>query len=317
MSIYRIVLALTMIGVSNAALGCDVTLSSGANLHSAVSSYSGKHICLGAGTYNLGATPLAVPSGTKIEGIGASRDSVVLNSTSQQRGIITSNNVMLKNFLLNGPGTYGFGVLAYDDSDVIIWSLRVQNFQINIGVSLSERIDIWDTFMRYNGDLTDGGASPNLWINSSDDVVVLYGEATGRANGPGGDGEVAAHNSTNVIIEGTHVIDSGASAIYYVNCDNCKIVDTFVDRADEWGVDIVQGSDSVEVRNNYIAWSSFGGAVFDEAGSVGGAFTQNVLIKNRQLGVGACNGINVIGNVSGVLNSGNSSSPSGVICKYQ
>lgn len=317
MNVYRILIALALLGFGKPALACDVTLSSGANLHSAVSIYKGKEICLRGGTYNLGATPLTVPANTEIEGVGTTRDAVVLNSTSQQRGIVTGNNVMLKNFLLNGPGKYGYGVLVYGNSNVILWSLRVQNFQINIGISLSAHVDVWDTFMRYNGDLSDGLANPNLWINSSDDVVVLYGEAAGRANGPGGDGEVSAHNSTNVDIEGLHVIDSGASAIYYVNCDNCSIVGTVIQRANEWGLDVVQGSDGFEAKNNNVAWSYFGGAVFDEAGSAGGTFTGNVFTSNRQLGVGACNGINVLGNVAGVLSSGNTSSPSGIICKYQ
>lgn len=296
---------------------CDTILSSGANLRAAAASFAGKKICLNAGTYNLGNTSLDLGVGTTIEGLAPDRNQVKLVSTAE-KAIHTANNVMLKNFLLTGGGASStFGVLSYHNSNVIVWGLRVQNFLISIGVNGSSNVNIWDTFMSDNGNLGNGLADPNLWISDAATVTVLYGEARGRANGPGGDGEIAAYNSTHVTIDGTHVVDSGASAIYLVNCDYCKVSNTTIHRPGEWGIDVVQGSDHFEASNNYVAWANYGGAVFDEAGSVGGSFTGNGFYSNRRRGVGSCNGINVIGSVSGVSQSGNWANPSGIICKYR
>lgn len=300
-----------------AASACDVTVASGTNLHTVVAANPGKRICLGSGTYNLGATALAVPAATTIEGLGTTRDAVVINS-SAPRSIEPGNGVMLKNFLLNGSGPASvFGILSYYRTDLIVWGLRIQNHLISIGVNGSTNVDIWDTFMRYNGDTGNGIADPNVWITDANDVTILYGQVIGRANGPGGDGEVASYNSTSVVIDGLHTVDVGASAMYMVNCDNCRISNTQNDRPGEWGIDVVSGSDNFQANNNRVSWAKFGGAVFDEAGSVGGTFTGNTFQYNRQLGVGACNGINVIGSVAGVSQSGNTSTPAGVICKYK
>lgn len=314
--IRKTMVSLILMCASFAANACNITLSSGANLHTAVATYAGQTICLNAGTYNLGATTLNIPAGTTIEGLAASRDAVVINS-SAVRAIEPGNSVMLKNFLLNGPGPGGvFGILSYQRSGLIIWGLRIQNFLINIGVNGSSNVDIWDTFMRYNGNVSNGIADPNVWISDANDVVILYGEVIGRANGPGGDGEIASYNSTGVVIDGMHTVDVGASAMYMVNCDYCRISNTISHRPGEWGIDVVSGSDHFQANNNSVSWAKFGGAVFDEAGSIGGTFTGNSFNNNRQMGVGACNGINVIGNVAGVTQSGNTSTPSGVICKF-
>jgi hypothetical protein len=312
----KMLASLFLLCASFAAHACDITLSSGANLHAAVASYAGKRICLNTGTYNLGSATLDIPAGTRIEGLAASRDAVAINS-SATRAIVPGNGVMLKNFLLNGPGASGeFGILSYQRSDLIVWGLRIQNFLISIGVNGSSNVDVWDTFMRYNGNLSNGIADPNVWITDANDVVILYGEVIGRANGPGGDGEVAAYNSTGVVIDGLHTVDVGASAMYMVNCDYCRISNTVTHRPGEWGIDVVSGSDYFQANNNSVWWANFGGAVFDEAGSIGGTFSNNSFNHNRRMGVGACNGINVIGNVTGVSQSGNTSTPAGVICKF-
>lgn len=298
----------------NASYACDVVLSSGDNLQTAASNYSGKRICLNAGTYNLGANTLNLGAGTTLEGLASSRDQIMLSS-SAVRAISVDSNVTLKNFALTGTGGE-FGILSYQKNGVLIWGLRLAKFGISIGVVGGTGINIWDTFMSLNGNLTNNKADPNIWISGSSDVSILWGEVRGRANGPGGDGEIAAYDSQRVEIYGTQVIDSGASAIYLVNCDYCKVSNTTIHRAGEWGLDIVKGSDYFEASNNNVFWSNFGGSVFDEAGSEGGYYSGNVFKQNRQKNVGACNGINVIGSVSGVVNTNNTSTPTGTICKY-
>jgi len=148
---------------------------------------------------------------------------------------------------------------------------------------------------------------------------VLWGAAYGRNDGPSEDGEVAAHDSTNVSIYHSEFYDIGASAIYYVNCDSCNIEGTTVYSAGEWGLDIVSGSDNVTVTGNYVQGSYNGGAVFDEANSTGGTFTSNTFVSNRTSGSWGstgphCNGINIGGAVSGVTLSGNTANPSPVTC---
>lgn len=298
---------------------CDVVALDGQNLHQVVAQNAGKRICMNAGSYQLGAQTLDLPQGSVLEGLPSDRASVRLLS-SAEKAIVTKSNTMLKNFTLVGSGlptNSTFGVLSYHDDSVIIWSLMVQKFLISVGVNGSSNVNIWDTFMQENGVANNGLADPNLWINSASNVTILYGEARGRGNGPSGDGEMAAYNSRNVVIDGTHVVDSGASAIYFVNCDDCSISNTTIHRPNEWGLDVVSGSDNFRAHNNTVAWANYGGAVFDEAGSVGGQFTNNSFNRNRRMGVGSCNGINVIGAISGVMQSGNTSTPSGTICKYQ
>ena len=78
--------------------------------------------------------------------------------------------------------------------------------------------------------------APVSGISQSGYTQINYGHMIGRANGPGGDGEIAAYNSTGVIINGTHITDSGASAIYMVTCDLYKVMNTYILRADGWAL---------------------------------------------------------------------------------
>ena len=109
--------------------------------------------------------------------------------------------------------------------------------------------------------------------------------------------------------EKSTLIDCGASAIYYVNCDDCSIEGTVIHRADEWGLDIVGGSDNFVASNNTVNWSDFGGSIFHEYNSTGGSFTNNTFIDNNQQGVANCNALNV-------TIDGNTASPVPDYCTY-
>lgn len=321
--IYAYLILLLAIGTPTA-LACNVTLSSGGNVHSAVATYSGQVVCLNAGTYNLGSTTLSVPAGTTLKCTAANRDNVHLTSTAT-RGIGVADYVTLHNFKLSGSGGAAeFGVVVYDDTGVLIWALRVRKFRTNIVVNISDNVVIADTFMLENGDPANGLADPNLWINASNNVAINYGEAFGRNDGPFGDGEIACYNSTEVNIYGTHVVYSGASGIYYVNCDDSSISNASVEHANEWGLDI-HGSDNFVASNNFIAWSNFGGSVFEEAQtiggsnpttSIGGQFLYNAFQGNRQLGVANCNGVNVDWDISHVTFIGNTTNSGSVSCQW-
>lgn len=315
-SIHKFMAVLAFL-ISVPAVACNTTLSSGGNIANAVQSNAGGVVCLNPGTYNLGSTSLNMPNGTTLKGLGSNRDAVVVNSTAN-RAIIAGNNVAFQNFLLSGPGgSYAeFGILTASNTGVQIWGLRIQNFKINIGINGSSGVDVLDTFMRYNGIYGNGIAEPNMWINNASDIYVYYGEALGSNENGNGDGEISSYGSSQVDIYGTHVTNSGASAIYLVNCDYCSVSNTQINSPGEWGIDVVQGSDYFLAYGNYVANARYGGAVFDEAGSLGGEFSTNAFVYNRTGGLGACNGINVIGSVSGVVQSGNSSTPSGIICTF-
>ncbi len=273
-------------------------------------------ICLQNGIYNLSST-LQLADGKRIRGLGASHDDVVIRS-SADRVISLHNNTRVTNLRVEGaPGVIPtYGILSYYKSDHIIWSVKVLRTNISIGVNGSSNVKIWDTFMEENG-TSNPAAEPNLWINSATDVEVLWGAAIGRGNYPGGDGEIACYNSYNVNIYGTHVIDSGASAIYFVNCDNSSIMNSTLHRPGEWGIDVVSGSDNFVADGNYVYSAQLGGAVFDEAGSICGTFTNNTFLNNVQSSwTVPCNGINIGGNPAGVTMSGNTSSPGPVFCIF-
>jgi hypothetical protein len=109
-------------------------------------------------------------------------------------------------------------------------------------------------------------------------------------------------------------MDSGNAGVYMVNCDDAVISNNVIHRADEWGLDIVDGSNNVTADNNEIKWSFWGAVVFDEADNGGGTFTNNDFISNNLGGGANCNGISVIGNMNNVSHSGNYANPNSLIC---
>lgn len=308
---------LISLGCTAQAAACDITLNDGGDLAAAVTSAPGKTICLLPGIYVTGPAPLEVPDGTTIKGLGATKAEVLIAAYgAPQKAIGLGSGTMLHNFTLMTAIGGNFGVLAYHQERVILWSLDILGFQINAGVVNGRGIDIWDTFMRNNGNPNDGNADPNLWITDSRDVTILYGELTGRKDGPGGDGEMAIYNSSNVMIDGARVIDSGASAIYLVNCTDCTIKNSVIERPGEWGIDVVQGSHRFVAENNLVRGANFGGSVFETTGGSTAIYRSNRFILNRRTGVGKCNGINAKGGIAGVESIGNTSTPTGTLCAF-
>ncbi|PTL77476.1 right-handed parallel beta-helix repeat-containing protein [Vitiosangium sp. GDMCC 1.1324] len=309
-----VVLASTL--AAGAALACDYTAVPGQNLQGLLNSTTVTTLCLSPGTYNLTST-LVVPAGKQLEGTGSTRDLVRIVSSAETI-LRPSNHTTLKNFAIEGAaGTLPvYGVLSYYENEQIIWGLRIKRTLISIGLNGSTNAHVWDTFMSENGNLSNGSADPNLWITDATNVEILWGEARGRANGPGGDGEIAGYNSQGVKIYGTYVVNSGASAIYLVNCDNCAVENATVTNAGEWGLDIVSGSDNFLAKNNYVAYSRWGGSVYNEKGSVGGQYIGNQFVSNNTSGYGLyCNGINTDSIGTGFVNSGNTVNSGQLVCR--
>lgn len=303
--------------LSKPAAACDVTLADGADLAANVAAFPGKEICLQRGIFVIGPSELVVPAGTTIRGLPEDRAGVVVASYGgAQKAIGVESGVTLRNFTLLTNQTGDFGILSYHSNNVLLWSLKLIGYKINIGVVGGNTINIWDTFVSDNGIAGNNNAEPNFWITDSENVTILYGELKGRADGPGGDGELAVYSSKNVVIDGTHVIDSGASAIYLVSCTDCTVKNAVIERAGEWGLDVVQGSTRFVAQNNRISWSNYGGSVFETTGGATATYTGNSFVGNRRAGIGNCNGINAKGGVAGIVQSQNISSPAGVICSY-
>lgn len=308
--------------ISKVGFACDVTISAGHNLISAATSTAaiGDEICLNAGTYSQDYT-IYRKQGQTLRGLGtAIADTEIFTSASPI--IDLGSNSVIRNFRISGvPLVYTpyyaypeYGVLAWADTDVTIWSVELDYVEnpINI-VNGSDGASIWDTYVTHPG-VDDGAPNPSIWIDDSDYVTVLYGAIVGRSNGVGGDGEIACRNSNYMNVDGTYVSSSGAAGMYFVNCDNATVENATIVSGDEWGLDVVDGSGNFTATGNTINSNFWGAVVFDEADNGSGTFTGNSFTGNNTSGSVNCQGIVVIGNVGNVSQSGNTASPGPVIC---
>jgi len=314
MTIVKKIAALVLATASFQLEACDITISAGANIQSALNNPSVLDVCLNPGTYTS-TTQIVVPANKTLEGLGSNRDAVKIVS-SADRVVGMSNNSTIKGLRIeNATGvTPTYGVVTYHNTDVIVWGLRIVGTDISIGINGSSAVHVWDTFMSSNG-LNNGSADPNMWISDASDIDIQWGEALGRNNGPGGDGEIAVYNSTNVKIYGTYVTNSGASGIYMVNCDSCSVENATIVAAGEWGLDIVSGSDNFTAKNNHISSSRWGGSVFDGVHNVNGKYIGNTFTSNNTSGYGPyCNGINYSGSSSSFTVTGSSGNGT-LLCK--
>lgn len=294
---------------------CSLTIAPGTDISTSLSHPKVQTLCLSTGTYNTSST-IDIPQGKILKGVGATRNDVVIRSSASVV-IGLSNNTSIQGLSLRA--TTGslptYGVLSYMGNDQLIWGLDIKGMLISIGVNGSSQVGIADTFMAENGSPTNGLADPNVWISDATNVNIDWGAATGRANAPGGDGEIAVYNSTGVSVYGTHVLHSGASAIYMVNCDWCTIENATIMYAGEWGIDVVSGSDHFTAKNNTVSYSRLGGSVFDAVGSAGGSYTGNSFISNNTIGYAPyCNGINRAGSSTSFIGAGNTVNTGSLVC---
>lgn len=194
-----------------------------------------------------------------------------------------------------------------------IWDLEIEEVVQAIQLWQSDYAEIWNVWATNNGE-NNYKVDPSIWIYKSHNLEILYGYYHGASNGPGGDGEINCRDSNNLTLYGVQVVNSGASGIYLRNCDDAIIENSNFYAADEWGIDVVLGSSNFTAIGNTVTSSYYGGAVFEETLNGSGTFTNNQFNWNNSSGIGTCPGINVIGNVSNVTNSGNISNPNPVIC---
>jgi|GEM_PF-1025996 len=287
-------------------IACDVVVHPGGSIQGALSGHA-TTICLAPGIHTV-TSGIIIPPGKTLKGQTANRDDAVINAmvSNATRVITVSSGTTLYNFTIRGASGHvpEYGLLIYNASNVSAWGLNISGSLINAGIVASSNIFFGDNVLSNPGIANNKIADPNLWISSSSDVDVWYGALIGRANGPGGDGELSCGQSNRIRVTGTNVVDSGASAIYFVNCVNSSIKNTYISNAGEWGLDIVNGSHYIIAENNYVHTARWGGMVYSKD-NISGAIRNNQFVRNNTSGYrDYCNGINFSGAVS-VTQTGN------------
>jgi hypothetical protein len=319
--------------ISKSASACNVTLNPGLNVvSSAVSSASsGDTICLNNGTYSE-TTTIQLKQNQTLKGLGSNKTDAVIYSTSDPI-INSAPGATVFNFKIIGdPSNLPFiGVHVENAPNSTVWSLLITWTTWAIQMRSSDGSNLWDIYTEYNGDPLNGNADGDVFIHNSDDVEILYGSLVGKNDGPFGDGgSIACFGSSGLLIDGTYFTHSGNSSIYFVDCDNSTVQNTTIYGSNEWGLDIVSGTTAGHAGyplyldgtanftaiGNTITNSYFGASVFDEAGNGSGTYTNNIFNSNNQSSTRSCQGINVIGSTGNVTLSGNTASPSPVICSY-
>lgn len=332
--VFCLVVGIVCLLVPLKVLACDVTLSPGGqNIDTALANSSYNVVCLNNGTY-FNQPLIRIPAGKTLKSVSGNRSQVTIRGQYGKNVVqLTGNNASIQNVTLQGAShASDYGVIIYQGiSGSRIGGLKISNTLIGIGINAGgtnpnscpgssyrpRNVTIWDTFISGTGNQSNGRADPSIWIKCADNVSIQYGEVRGVYGGvyPTGDAEVASYHSTRVSISNLHAVDVGASALYFVNCDDCSVRNATIHRAGEWGIDAVSGSDRFVAKNNTVKWSNWGGSVFDEAGSIGGRFENNHFVDNNRSGFNSyCNGINIIGNPNGVSMVNNSGSPPPLYC---
>ncbi len=313
---------------TNPAYSCDITPPPGSDLGVYVNSlHDGQKMCLGAANYYANQI-LVLANNVTISGSGIG-ETVVLGSGSRAFSI-RGEGVTMHGFSLVGHNGLQkdrtYGILAYRTDDISIWSVSIDYFKISIGVVESTNVRLQNIWASNNGDPDNesaggtSGSDPHLWITGSENILVRWGNWEGQADGfkPGGDGELAAYNSNNVRVLDTFVMHSGASGIYFVNCDSCEVSRTRVHAADGWGLDIVAGSENFRAEDNHISASRFGSVIFHEDLNGSGRFAYNLLTSgNNSSGHTTCSGINVRGEPENLELVGNTNTDGPITCVRQ
>lgn len=310
---------LLLLTFSVTGFACNKTVLPGINVISLAvnSAADGAIICLKKGEYSQ-SQQITLKPNQQLKGLGK-RSEVKILFNGVSRGVVLRKGSHLDHMSLKGvdlDGGVEFGVLAFEAGNNQAWELEVENFLIGVGYKSSPNSKILAVYFRGNGASSNSKADPAIWITDSDNVSVRYGRIDGAGNGPGGDGELACYNSRHLEIDGLNVIDSGASGIYLVNCDDATVKNATIHRASEWGIDVVDGSSNFTALNNIVWWSYYAGSVFDESDNGPGTYRNNDFKGNNTGRIANCTGVAVIGNQSNVNMFGNAVSPGFQTCSH-
>jgi hypothetical protein len=292
-------------------LACTVTLSPGTNVvSSGVSSAStGATICLNTGAYSE-SNQIQLKQGQTLKGLGTYNTDARIESSFTNAIVTMTDNTQIEKLFIKStisPGNQVGIDIGYATS-AVIWDVKISYVVDPIHVYASDWVGIYSVHTENNGNpnsvwydgLWQQKPDPSIYIWGSSNIEILYGWYEGSSNGPGGDGEIQCAYSTNFLIDGAHIVNTGASNAYFNNCDNATITNAVLTDSDEWGIDVVNGSTNFTAINNTVINASYGGAVFEESTSGLGTFNSNTFITNNLSHSRTCEGVNVIGNVSNV-----------------
>ncbi len=303
----KLVIASSLLLFIHSGLACDLTINSTQDIQAGLNAIGvNKTLCLQPGVYKPSAT-ITMQTGQTLRGLAS--DSQIINQqlvqikSNADRIIRTADNATVRHLAITRNTPFAlpsYGVLAFNDENVTLWTLKITRANIAIGLVEAHGSTLLNNHISLTGDGLSNGANPAIWVHDSDDVQIKYGEVVGRNNPPHGDGEIAAYDSDNLLIDGVHHNYSGTSAIYLVNCDSCTVKNSVISFAQGWGLDVVDGSDNFHALNNTIRYSRLGGSVFYEFDSIGGVWENNNYIYNNQNGGSYCDGINVRNNPANV-----------------
>lgn len=284
---------------------CAAVLSPGADVQQALNRVGASGpVCLTAGSYTA-SEPILLAAGQQLLGLQSAQGRVILRSTAPRIVKLSRANLVAQMTLQgNSPAVSEFGILVFQQaaSNSIVRNIRIENVKIGVGINDSSNVTLDGVEVANSGIRGDGRADPAIWIIDSAAVSVMRSTLRGEGGRQrSGDGELACYDSSNISVIETRILESGASAIYFVNCDNSLIERSDIESPSEWGLDIVRdqnqsgngtGSDNVVIKDNTVRGAEYGGLVYDRFNQ-GGQYINNRFENNNQSRNNAfCNGIN-------------------------
>lgn len=281
---------------------CDLTLSPGQDIASALgnggTSFDPWVVCLNSGTWNLSSN-LYMPDHSELRGVYNRGWFSKIQSTAD-RNIVISNRtgVTLRHLIIDGSTTAStYNVLVYRSSHVQVRQNLIRYSKtINVGMNGGSDYVVADNTIAFQG-YGSSRAEPSIWNSGTSRVTIERNTIYGRANGPGGDGEVASYNCDHLNLRWNYIINSGASTVYVVNCGYGTIENNTLTNPGEWGLDLVQGTHDFQVRNNQVTSAYFGSVVVSDAGmntvQSNIHFSNNRFYDGNSSGVANCACINI------------------------
>ncbi len=101
------------------------------------------------------------------------------------------------------------------------------------------------------------GASQHIRTFESSNINVTQNTFIGRNNGPRGDGSADFYDSSGITVFNNHFQNTGASSIYLVNSNTVTVDSNLIENPNENGIDIVDGSSDITIKNNIVCGSNF------------------------------------------------------------
>jgi hypothetical protein len=301
--LFALVVSTISIAFGTLVQACDMTLSPGENIQSALDITGVSDVCLNTGIYNVTST-INVPAGKRLIGVSTNQDDTQLVSSAQYVVTPQSGSTVARLWIQGTTGSLpDFGVLVGSGvSGVVVWGNRITHTTIGLGANVASNVQFLANLISGTG-ANNGLADPSIWINSSSTVLVQYVEIYGDSSRGGGDGEIASYNSSGVVLDANYINWSGAAGVYMVNCNSCSVTNSFIRYAGEYGIDVVGGSANFVAANNEVSNSHFGAVVYEVLNNSTATVNNNNFWWN---GTPGCDGVHVEGSPSSNISmSGN------------